>query len=163
MVASCVAGRSIAPKRMCAVPIAATSSRFTAALCSAFDWHGPVPSLPLRLERANIEQRRNLTMADVHFVYNSCEISIWAIFGIGFLAAAVGRSGGPRTRCYLAALAFFLFAASDAVELHTGAWWRPWWLFAWKALCVVVLLGLYVENVVTRMRRVNEAGPNEDH
>jgi hypothetical protein len=26
------------------------------------------------------------------------------------------------------------------VEARTGAWWEPWWLFVWKALCVVGLL-----------------------
>jgi hypothetical protein len=90
-------------------------------------------------------------------VYNSVEIGIWAAFGIGFLLAAIRRAGPVRSRCALAALAFFLFGASDAVELHTGAWWTPWWLFTWKALCVVALLVLYVENVLGRVRRAKQA------
>jgi hypothetical protein len=32
------------------------------------------------------------------------------------------------------------FGLSDLVESQTGAWWTPWWLFAWKALCVLGLL-----------------------
>jgi hypothetical protein len=30
---------------------------------------------------------------------------------------------------------------SDLVEARTGAWWKPWWLFVWKAACVLLMLG----------------------
>jgi hypothetical protein len=90
---------------------------------------------------------------DYPFVYNSIEIGIWAAFGIGFVLAAIAHAGAIRIRCALAAVVFFLFGASDAVELYTGAWWRPWWLFTWKALCVISLLGLYRDNVLSRVRR----------
>ena len=33
-------------------------------------------------------------------------------------------------------MSFFAFGISDFVEIHTGAWYRPWWLLAWKATCV---------------------------
>lgn len=91
------------------------------------------------------------------FLYNVIEIGIWAVFGIGFLLGAVKQPGAVRARCLLASSVFFLFGASDAVELSTGAWWKPWWLFVWKALCVVALLALYVDNVVARMRRKKTA------
>lgn len=31
-----------------------------------------------------------------------------------------------------------IFGISDFVEMGTGAWWRPWWLLAWKGACVAV-------------------------
>ncbi len=37
-----------------------------------------------------------------------------------------------------------VFGGSDIVEAHTGAWWRPWWLFVWKGACVIALLFLFV-------------------
>ena len=89
------------------------------------------------------------------FLYNSVEIAIWAAFGIGFLVAAAKQPPPLAARCRLAAVTFFLFGGSDAVELHTGTWWKPWWLFTWKAACVVVLFGLYVENA-RRLRRTSK-------
>ena len=94
-------------------------------------------------------------------VYNSIEIGIWAAFGLGFLFAALNPAGLARGRCSVAALVFFLFGASDAVELYTGAWWKPWWLFTWQALCVVSLLGLYVDNVLCRVRRAKQAARDD--
>jgi len=49
---------------------------------------------------------------------------------------------GPRRDAVAAAVAFVAFGGSDVVESFTGAWWRPWWLFAWKAACVLGLLVL---------------------
>jgi len=91
-------------------------------------------------------------------IFNSIESGIWAAMGVGFLLAAMRHTDSARMRCAFAALVFFFFGASDAVELYTGAWWRPWWLFAWKALCIVSLLGLYVDNLVSRIRRAKQQG-----
>jgi hypothetical protein len=44
----------------------------------------------------------------------------------------------------MAAGTFVLFGASDLIEVRTGAWWRPWWLLAWKAACVFALIVLLV-------------------
>ncbi|MBE7458640.1 MAG: hypothetical protein KJ057_17160 [Phycisphaerae bacterium] len=41
-------------------------------------------------------------------------------------------------------MTFLAFGASDVVEADTGAWWRPWWLLAWKAACLAVLLTLLI-------------------
>jgi len=45
---------------------------------------------------------------------------------------------------FIAFGAFLLFSGSDAMTITTGAWWRPWWLFVWKATCVVTLFGTVV-------------------
>ena len=75
-----------------------------------------------------------------------------------------------RVPATVAAIAFILFAVSDAVEIATGAWWRPWWLFAWKATCVVILVGILVKSVrrkgqalanrIKRSMTVHNASPN---
>ena len=64
--------------------------------------------------------------------YNALEIILWAIFGIECIRRAVNGSA-RRIPAIVAAVTFVLFAASDAVEIATGAWWKPWWLFVWKA------------------------------
>jgi len=92
-------------------------------------------------------------VTDFAFIYNSIEIVLWAAIGVCFLIVACNRSGPSRLRCLIAAIAFLLFAASDAVELYTGAWWKPWWLFVWKMLCGVTLLLLYIDNLVSRRGR----------
>ena len=35
---------------------------------------------------------------------------------------------------------FAAFGISDLVEMHSGAWWEPWWLATWKGACVVVMV-----------------------
>jgi hypothetical protein len=39
-------------------------------------------------------------------------------------------------------LLFAFFGLSDLVEVTTGAWWRPWWLLAWKAACLLGLIAI---------------------
>lgn len=64
---------------------------------------------------------------------------------LGFALGAVRHTGPARARCVLAAVTFAAFGLSDVVEVQTGAWYRPWWLFAWKAACVAVFAGLLAE------------------
>jgi len=39
-----------------------------------------------------------------------------------------------------------LFGISDLVEVQTGAWWDPWWLFTLKAFCVVIFLAHCIQH-----------------
>ena len=48
------------------------------------------------------------------------------------------KSGMTKMHRILLAIIFILFGISDFVEMATGAWWRPWWLLAWKTLCIVL-------------------------
>lgn len=73
---------------------------------------------------------------------NYIEAALWAFIGLGFLVHASRAVGSKRRTSLLAGVTFLLFGASDVVETTTGAWWRPWWLFAWKAACVVGFLAL---------------------
>lgn len=75
------------------------------------------------------------------FIYaNYAEAGLWVVIGI--VVAIFGRS-----RFRYALFAFLvLFGFSDVVEVQTGAWYRPWWLFAWKACCVLAIASLgYLE------------------
>ena len=76
---------------------------------------------------------------------NYAEAGLWILVAIAFGVVAIRRAGAARRRCAGAAVAFLLFGVSDVVEAETGAWWRPWWLLAWKATCIAGLLALLLE------------------
>ena len=68
-------------------------------------------------------------------LFNAFEVLLWLAMGI--IVCAWRGSEIPRRQRWMLAVLLFLFAGSDAVELSTGAWWRPWWLLVWKATCLV--------------------------
>lgn len=91
---------------------------------------------------------------------NYLEAILWLVIAAGFaVAALLGKSGIPGRLC-IAAISFAAFGVSDVVEVQTGAWWRPWWLFAWKAACVACFLVLYIDYV--RRRAKSRRQPVED-
>ena len=76
--------------------------------------------------------------ADIHGLGNAIEAVVWWGLGLSMLAAAVRKSPQRRNMIIVGTI-LILFGVSDIVEISTGAWWRPWWLFLWKAICVVTL------------------------
>lgn len=76
-------------------------------------------------------------------LYNYTEIGIWCAIGVVVGVLALRRRGPARRDGLLASLTLFAFGLSDYAEIRTGGeWWTPWWLLAWKAGCVLVLLAL---------------------
>ena len=96
---------------------------------------------------------------DPVFVWaNRAEAALWGIVAIGFAVQFVRLRTESRWRCAAAAIVFAAFGASDIVETHTGAWWRPWWLLAWKGLCIAGMVALLVLHA--RMNRWTDARLN---
>ena len=91
---------------------------------------------------------------------NNAEAVLWMAIGVAFAVNAIRRRGSARVKCLLAAGIFVVFGGSDLVEVQTGAWWRPWWLLAWKAVCVIAMFLLYVD--YRRGRRAARAVANRD-
>ncbi len=56
-------------------------------------------------------------------------------------------------RAAFVALTLACFGVSDWVEAGSGAWWQPWWLLAWKAVCIFVLVTAVVMHI--HQRRVS--------
>ncbi|MEM7809689.1 MAG: hypothetical protein AAF561_16385, partial [Planctomycetota bacterium] len=81
-------------------------------------------------------------------VANVVEAGLWVVVAVLVLA---------KWRHVPAAIVLVLFGTSDLVETQTGAWWRPTWLFAWKAACVIALLAF-----VLRAWRTKKAGAPEE-
>lgn len=112
-------------------------------------------SAPATIPLCPASGTRRIEKLQVNF--NVFEVVLWTALGCEFSRRSVWIERSYRGRCLLAALAFFLFAGSDAVEILTGAWWRPWWLLMWKAACVLVLLLLYLDVRVLRKPKLTEA------
>jgi hypothetical protein len=72
-------------------------------------------------------------------IFNCCEAALW--FVIALVIAIRGRCQSPRVRrlALVAAVAFAVFGVSDLVEVRTGSYWEPKWLFVMKSACVTVL------------------------
>ena len=75
---------------------------------------------------------------------NHIEAGLWAAIGVAMLLSSMKHHGVVRKDCVIAGITFVIFGGSDMVEATTGSWWRPWWLLAWKALCLAVFLMLIV-------------------
>jgi hypothetical protein len=83
---------------------------------------------------------------DLEVSGNLIEAAFWIAIGLAFLVTAFRRPPLIRNRCLFAAATFVLFGVSDLVEARTGAWWRPWWLLAWKATCIAAMLALLIDH-----------------
>jgi len=84
---------------------------------------------------------------------NLVEGILWLTIAAGFAVSLL--KPGRRGEKIVAAVNFAAFGVSDFVEMHTGAWWRPWWLLAWKAACVAVMAAQLVR-YLRRKRRLAE-------
>ena len=78
-------------------------------------------------------------IANFHSVGNAIEAVLWLLIAAILLVAGF-RSPASRYRCWLIAAVLIAFGISDVVEIRTGAWWRPWWLLAWKGSCIVTFI-----------------------
>jgi hypothetical protein len=97
-------------------------------------------------------------LADSFFATsNYIEGALWGSIGVGFVIHAICKRGSFTS--IIAAIAFFAFGASDVVEAHTGAWWRPWWLLVWKGICLAIFLVLLLRYVAAR-RKAIDASPS---
>lgn len=92
---------------------------------------------------------------------NSVEAALWLIIGLllalGAKKIAVNNS---KRDVFVLSVLFVAFGISDVVEVHSGAWWKPWWLLAWKTLNAIGLIyfagKLYIAERASRRR--NEKG-----
>ncbi|MGC4034087.1 MAG: hypothetical protein QM754_20595 [Tepidisphaeraceae bacterium] len=93
---------------------------------------------------------------DPTFVYgNYVEAGVWATMG---LVALVKR---PNWQAVAIGVTLLFFGGSDVVEAHTGAWYDPWWLFAWKAVCVLLIVAIGLPLIGKKKRAQAVAGPTE--
>ena len=80
----------------------------------------------------------------VYSMGNYIEACIWELIGIIFIVKSIKSTRKNSHLFLIAAINFSLFGISDIVEVQTGAWWHPWWLFLWKISCVFVMFCLLI-------------------
>jgi hypothetical protein len=107
-------------------------------LCGAYSWQILLKSASL--EQAEVQAK---LLEHIYVNGNYLEAFLWFCFAIGFAVNAGKTSGKTRINRLITTLTFLFFAGSDIVEVQTGAWWSPWWLFVWKASCVLSMVILF--------------------
>ena len=107
-------------------------------LGGAYSWQ--ILLNPASLEQAEAQAK---LLEQIYVNGNYLEALIWFCFAIGFALNAGKTSGKTRINRLITTLNFLLFGGSDIVEVQTGAWWSPWWLFVWKASCVLSMVILF--------------------
>ena len=70
---------------------------------------------------------------------NLIEAGVWFLLAIILLIHALRSERRLRRTLLVLVITLAVFGVSDLVESRTGAWWKPWWLFVWKAACVAML------------------------
>ena len=98
----------------------------------------------------------NLDSIDIEVVFNNFEAGFWFVIAIVLAWRAWRSDRRVRRVGMIAAFAFGIFGVSDLIEAHTGAWWRPWWLFVMKAACVLVFVAC-----LRRYRQIKKSSPNQ--
>lgn len=71
---------------------------------------------------------------------NYVEAGVWFLLAAALFIFTFRQKKELRATLLSLSATLAIFGASDLVEAQTGAWWKPWWLFVWKALCVLALL-----------------------
>jgi hypothetical protein len=94
---------------------------------------------------------------DLHRDGNLIEAIVWFVLAVVLLLHSLRAPKHTRPTLHILASAIVVFGVSDLVEMRTGAWWRPWWLFVWKAACVVVLFFGFL-----RYHRLTKRGANKE-
>jgi hypothetical protein len=102
----------------------------------------------------------DLVVDNLFWVFNLCEGLLWIGIGIGCVVRLV-RVRQNRDVISAGSLLFLAFGISDFVEIHTGGWYKPWWLLLWKASCLagfVVVYGLFRARRTPRAEELTMAG-----
>ena len=107
-------------------------------LGGAYSWQ--IMLNPASLEQAEAQAK---LLEQIYVNGNYFEVFLWFCFAIGFAFNAGRTSGRTRINRLITTIIFLLFGGSDIVEVQTGAWWSPWWLFVWKASCVLSMAILF--------------------
>jgi hypothetical protein len=125
-----------------------------------------IPSAPASRPRLRLAKRRLLrhqwpVPMDVERDGNLIEAAIWFLLALVLAIYALRRERRLRSTLFLIAVTLAVFGGSDLVEARTGAWWKPWWLLVWKAVCVFVLLLGFVR-YYRLMKRAGEDGTTDE-
>jgi hypothetical protein len=72
-------------------------------------------------------------------IFNACEAALWSVLAMTVAIRFCNCESRLRRASRITSLLLALFAASDVIEMYTGAWWRPPGLLLLKGICLVGL------------------------
>lgn len=92
-----------------------------------------------------------LLALDLHGQANYAEAVLWWLIAAAFAYAWWARRGKPeqadnRRQATIAFYTFLVFGFTDVIEVQTGHWAKPWWLFVLKAACVLSMVWLFINH-----------------
>lgn len=77
-------------------------------------------------------------------LFNFFESIFWIILSLLCGFNSLNSTNAFKKLYFTAYLLLLLFGCSDIIEMKTGAWWQPWWLLVWKAICIVGLIRTFL-------------------
>ena len=83
--------------------------------------------------------------------FNLCEGIVWLILAIVIYFFPLFRDE-KNNRGRGLSLFLIFFGISDFIEMNTGAWWKPWWLLIWKAICLGGIVFLLTDYFIKRRK-----------
>ncbi len=89
-------------------------------------------------------------MDDVERTGNLIEAGFWIIFGVVVTLVLWRQARRLTPFSLISGMVVILFGLSDLVESRTGAWWRPWWLLLWKAICLTGMAVCFLKYIQAR-------------
>lgn len=100
-------------------------------------------------------------------LFNIIEALYWSALGIG-VGLAYRQRPPPISRTAVSlSITLLIFGLSDAIEVITGAWWKPWWLAMLKITCGVLIslgaLQLWRRSAVTPPTEPDSCVAHDDH
>jgi hypothetical protein len=81
---------------------------------------------------------------DLVTVFNGCEAFLWSVLAVVIAVRFRKSAVGLRRLSWMTAALLVAFAASDVIEMQTGAWWRPVGLLVLKGVCLAGLTCCFV-------------------
>lgn len=98
-----------------------------------------------------------LNSMPVHTIFNLCEAVAWVVIASTLAWRSSSAHPSFRSVGYVAAAAFFVFAGTDLIETKTGAWYRPFGLLLYNAVCLILIVGCYVRYRAIKRVVLNDA------
>jgi hypothetical protein len=86
---------------------------------------------------------------------NVIEAGVWFLLAVVLFIYTFFSDHRVRSTLWFLAITLAVFGVSDLVEARIGAWWKPWWLFVWKAVCVGGLMGGFTRYYRLAKRRID--------
>ena len=127
-------------------------------------WLVPVVLLSISIGDISIDVFSHLSFESMTTfqICNTAEGVFWILIGAGFgINCLLTREKDKQTRI-VAMILFVAFGISDFVQATVGAWWRPWWLLCWKAICVAGLTIMTLRRWHQKRIALRQASPGVD-